>query len=103
MQTGPVWIIDSDIDDQQLLKEVWSELRLPNELVFFQKAESAFDAIRNIPVAPFMIICDVNLPKIGGFEFREKLLNTHNKKCKSVPFIYWSTSASEEQITKAYD
>jgi DNA-binding NarL/FixJ family response regulator len=53
--------------------------------------------------APFIIICDVNLPKMDGFELRKKLLETGSRKFRSVPFIYWSTYASDAQILKAYD
>ena len=35
MNTGPVWIIDSDIDDQDMVRDVWEELALKNELMFF--------------------------------------------------------------------
>ncbi|MCS3802295.1 response regulator [Niastella sp. OAS944] len=103
MNTGSVWIIDSDIDDQEMVREVWKELHLPNELAFFETAEEAMGHLANIPTAPFIIISELRLPKTNGFELREKMLATHSPKFKSVPFIIWTSHASEEYIIRAYD
>jgi CheY-like chemotaxis protein len=103
MQTGAIWIIDSDEDDQMMVREVWRELKLSNELVFLENAEEALERLGAIDTAPFIIICELNLPKIDGFELREKMLATNLKKFKSVPFIFWATEASESQITRAFD
>jgi DNA-binding NarL/FixJ family response regulator len=103
MQTGPIWIIDSDDDDHDMVREVWRELQLENELVFLENAEDTMERLSKVPVAPFIVICEVNLPRIDGFALREQILATNDKKFKSVPFIYWSTQASEAQITQAYE
>lgn len=103
MQTGAIWIIDSDIDDRDMVREVWRELKLTNELVFLENAEDTIHHLATAEVSPFIIICEVNLPKVDGFALREKILASNSRKFKSVPFIFWSTHASESQITRAYD
>ncbi len=103
MQTGPVMIIDGDPDDQMMIKEVWTELNLSNELIFLEGAEDALDRLCHMTSAPFIIICELNLPAISGFELREKMLESHARILRSVPFIFWSTFVSEEQILHAYD
>jgi len=64
------------------------------ELISFLKSNA---------VSPFLIICDVNLPKTEGFEIKSQLANDRELKYKSVPFIFSSTSASEKQVQEAYD
>ena len=103
MQTGAIWIIDSDTDDHEMVREVWSELKLNNELVFLCSADETIERLTEVSVSPFIIICEVNLPRVDGFALREQILSTNSKKFKSVPFIFWSTEASEAQITRAYD
>lgn len=103
MNTGSVWIIDTDDDDQEMVQEVWKDLQLTNELKFLNGAEEAMNELARVETAPFIIICELNLPKINGFDLREKMLATHSKKFRSVPFIFWTTQASEEQITRAYN
>jgi CheY-like chemotaxis protein len=54
-------------------------------------------------VAQFLILCDVNLPNQDGFAVKKNISENEVLKYKSVPFIYWSTSASQKQIQFAYD
>jgi DNA-binding NarL/FixJ family response regulator len=103
MQTGPIWIIDADDDDRMMVREVWRELQLSNELVFLENAEETLNHLHTIDTAPFIIICELNLRKIDGFELREKMLATGLKIFRSVPFIFWATEVSEQQITRAFD
>lgn len=102
MKQGAIWIIDDDSDDQDMVREVCGELNLSNELVFINRAEDAMERLRQAAVAPFIILCNVKLNGTDGFALRELLL-TGDKKMKSVPFIYWSEVASEQQITHAYN
>lgn len=103
MNTESVLIIDSDTDDQEMVQQVWQELNLTHELKFLENAEETMDLLASIETAPFIIICELHLPKISGFELREKMLATNSPKFKSVPFIFWTTQASEEQIKHAFD
>lgn len=103
MQNGAVWIIDSDLDDQFMVREVWNDLTLTNDLVFLQTAHEALAMLQQVDQAPFIILCRLGLPGMDGFELREKLLHHPSKKFRSVPFIFWSSHASEEQITHAYE
>jgi CheY-like chemotaxis protein len=103
MQNQAVLIIDHDEDDWIMIDEVWKELKLNNELIFVSNGDDAIDRIQKMQDAPFIIICELNLPRLNGFELREKMLLANSKKLKSVPFIFWSTTASEEQILQAYN
>ncbi|MBO9572167.1 MAG: response regulator [Chitinophagaceae bacterium] len=103
MQNGPIFIVDDDLDDHEIVREIWNELKAPNEIVFFSRAEDVLERLYNMKEAPFMIICDINLPKMNGFDLRQKLLESGSRKLKSVPFIFWTTNASEVQIEYAYN
>ncbi len=103
MNTGPIFIIDEDIDDHDMAKELVKELKYSNEVVSFFYAEELLKHIETHQCNPFIIICDVNLPGIDGFELRKKLEANKSFGYKSVPFIYWSDVASPKQIKQAYD
>jgi len=49
---------------------------------------------------PDLIVLDINLPKINGYEIVERIKN--DKKYKVIPVIMFSTSNSEEDIQKSY-
>ncbi|SRR6266496_90812 len=103
MNTLPFFIVDDDSDERIIVKEVWNELELKNPLFFFNSAEEVLTHMKSGSVIPFIIISDVNLPKQDGFKLRQMLIDDNSTKYKSIPFIFWSTKASEEQIKKAYD
>jgi CheY-like chemotaxis protein len=102
MHEQAIWLIDDDQDDHEMVREILKELAIPNELVFLNGAFDALEKLRQVDTAPFIILCDVNLPKMDGFALRAAMLKTPDKKFHSVPFIYWSSVASEQQIMQAY-
>ncbi len=103
MNLHPIYLIDDDIDDKEIVQEVWTKLGLENELVFFDNGDELIQRLKQDVHNPFIIICDVNLPKMDGFKIREKLLNDPETRYRSIPFIFWSNTASDSQIKKAYD
>jgi len=50
---------------------------------------------------PDLIILDINLPKINGYEILKKIKNS--KRYKRIPVIMFSTSTLEEDISKSYE
>jgi CheY-like chemotaxis protein len=103
MNTGQIWLIDDDQDDHEMVRDIFKELKLPNELVMLHGSVSAMEKLKEADDAPFIILCDVNLPKMDGFALREAMLENPSKKFHSVPFIFWSSVASENQITRAFN
>lgn len=102
MKKNSIWIVDDDKDDQDLIGDILNELGIDNEAVFFSTAKECMKALENEKWGPFIIMCDVNIPGIDGFALREAFLQSPNNKFHSVPFIFWSTYASEQQIQRAY-
>src|SRR5688500_5915856 len=103
MNTNPIYIVDDDIEDQDLIIDAFKELGIKNKLKFFINAEKVLSQLKSDTEIRFLIISDVHLRKMDGFQLREKILTESTVKDKSIPFIFWSTNASEAQIKKAYD
>ena len=101
--TSPVYIIDDDQDDQDAIKDIFKELDLKNPLLFFDSGKEMLTCLKSSDLTPFLILCDVNIPEMNGFELRQKLLEDKDLNYKCVPFIFWSTYANNNQIKKAYD
>jgi CheY-like chemotaxis protein len=99
---GPIIIVEDDIDDQELINQILQELNVENELVFFDKCEEAFDFLLSTEKQPFIIICDINLPSMNGLELKMIIDNDEELRQKSIPFIFFSTAATNEIVTRAY-
>lgn len=103
MNTAPILIVDDDSDDREFLQLAWKELDFPNALLFFDHAEAVLQYLLEEKQAPFLIMCDVNIPKMDGFALKAKLLEDTRTNYKSIPFVFWSQEVSKAQIQKAYD
>ena len=71
---GPIIIIEDDLDDQDILTEVFKELNYRNEIIFFDDGEKALTYLTATEVEPFIIFSDINMPKLSGMELREKFI-----------------------------
>jgi CheY-like chemotaxis protein len=100
---GPLLIIEDDLDDQEIFKEILQTLGLTNTLLFFNDGTEALTYLQNTLDQPFLIICDVNLPKMNGLEFRNEINNDERLRKKSIPFVFFSTNAGRDTVQKAYD
>ncbi len=101
-ETAPVLFVDDDPDDHHLVTELWDELKLKNPILFFDNGEKMLFHLKSDSTVPLLIICDVNLPMVDGFEIKRRLLGSY-LNYKSIPFVFWSNKASKTQIKKAYD
>lgn len=99
---GPIIIIEDDKDDQEILLEVFNELDCKNEIIFFPDGEQALEYLTTTEVEPFIIFSDINMPKLGGMELREKIHENEDLRLKSIPYLFFSTSAEQKNVVDAY-
>ena len=100
--TGPVLVIEDDKDDQEIFFEVFKELNYENEIVFFGDGEKALEYLINTDIEPFLILSDINMPKLNGIQLREKVYNNEDLRRKSIPYLFFSTSAEQKHVIDAY-
>lgn len=101
-KTGPIVLIEDDIDDKDLFIEILKELKVPNAVVWYTRTEDAFDYLRSTKDQPFLIFSDVNLPRQNGIEFKRQLDSDPELRKKSIPFIFYSTSVAQKVVNEAY-
>ena len=99
---GAIIIIEDDPDDQLLMKEVFKELNYPNEICFFADGEKALAHLNNEPIEPFIILSDINMPKINGLELRAQIHENEQLRLKCTPYLFFSTSAEQKHVVEAY-
>ena len=99
---GPIIIIEDDIDDQELLSEAFESLSLSNEIVFFSDGEQALAYLTDSIVEPFIIFSDINMPRLSGIELRNKVHENEDLRIKSIPYLFFSTSAEQSYVVDAY-
>ena len=101
-KTGPIIIIEDDEDDQFILVEVFKELNYSNELIFFADGFAALEFLTETETEPFLVLSDINMPKLNGMALREKVHNNEDLRLKSIPYLFFSTSAEQQHVIDAY-
>ena len=79
-KSGPIIVIEDDIDDQAVLIEIFKRLGYANEIVYFIDGNKALDYLNQTDVQPFLVLSDINMPKINGFELRNKIFTNEQLK-----------------------
>ena len=101
-KNGEIIIIEDDEDDQFLLEEVFNTLQYPNKRVYFPDGLAALEYLHATSNAPFLILSDINLPKLNGFELRNKLHTDAELKLKCIPYLFFSTAINQKVVIDAY-
>ncbi|CAN5434204.1 response regulator [soil metagenome] len=99
---GPVVVIEDDMDDQHMLEDIFKTLNYPNEIVFFVDGNDALEYLNRLDVNPFLILSDVNMPRINGFELRSKIHTNNQLHIKCIPYLFFTTSATKDSVIDAY-
>lgn len=87
-------------DDPQMIKLFKFSLEKAGyECKSFNSAKEALEGIKSF--TPDLIISDIMMPQMDGFEFREKILKESN--VKNIPFLFLTAKSGEDDILRGYD
>jgi DNA-binding response OmpR family regulator len=86
---------EDDIDDQELLKEVFASVDDSFRLLFANTGEQVLSVLNklNDKQLPCLIVLDYNMPGLNGADILKELNN--KSRYYGIPRIIWSTSGSE--------
>jgi CheY-like chemotaxis protein len=101
-KSGPIIIIEDDSDDQEILLEIFDKLGYVNEIVFFHDGDKALEYLNNTDNKPFLILSDVNMPKVNGFELRNRVFTNEKLQTKCIPYLFFTTGANKRSVIDAY-
>jgi CheY-like chemotaxis protein len=99
---GPIIVIEDDPDDQDFLTEIFEKLNYQNKVLFFFDGQEALDHINSSDELPFLILSDINMPKLNGFALREKLKTDSKLSNKCIPYLFFSTALNQKSVIDAY-
>ncbi len=100
MKNRPLIFIDDDVEDLALMKEMAAAIYFPNEVMTFNQPEVALAYLQSMEVSPLFILSDISMPKINGWELRDKMMYM-NPSVLNAPFIFLSSSKTSEELVRA--
>ena len=64
--------------------------------------QEALNFLNRADTIPFLILSDINMPKLSGFELRNKLRVDAQLQLKCIPYLFLSTALNEQTVIDAY-
>lgn len=104
-----ILLVDDDQADINITLRAFKKLQTKDEIFVVKDGQEAIDFIFNLgkfedkkkfPM-PDLILLDLKLPKLSGFQVLEKLKN--DSRCKHIPIIILTSSKNEDDIRKCYE
>jgi len=78
------------------------KIKLSKLGIFFSDGEKAFEFLNKAETIPFLILSDINMPKLNGFALRNKLREDEKLSIKCIPYLFFSTALNQQSVIDAY-
>lgn len=101
-KSGPIIVIEDDLEDQQIMDEIFKNLNFPNKIIFFADGNDAIAYLDATEEQPFLILSDINMPKINGFEVRNRIYTNEKLSLKCIPYLFFTTGVDKKAVYDAY-
>ncbi|MFL5742144.1 MAG: response regulator [Flavisolibacter sp.] len=101
-KNGPIIIIEDDQDDKDILIDVFKKLDYSNKIIFFLESEKALAYLNQSDEVPFLILSDINMPRLNGLQLKRKIHTDAALQVKCIPYLFFTTSASKNAVVEAY-
>jgi two-component system response regulator len=104
----PILLVEDNPDDQLLTRIAFERAHLGNELIVMSDGVTALDylwargefARRDPMELPALVLLDLNMPKLSGFEVLGKLRD--NPVTAALPVVVLTSSAQDEDVIRSY-
>lgn len=100
--TGVFLFVDDDTAEQTLLKIAVETLEYTNKIVFCFNGLEALEYLKKTTEKTFLILSDLNMPRMNGIELKQEIENIPKLKLKAIPFIFHTSSCRLSEIKAAY-
>lgn len=102
--SGKIILVDGEKYEKDLLKTALLEKQWDVEVDHYMKAQEAIEHLKAYNKEEiFLIISDMRIDGMSGLDFKKNIDSDKVLKQKAIPFIFASNTATNEQVSQAYD
>ena len=97
----PILLVEDDNVDAMTVKRALKDLNIKNQLVNTANGEKALEYLKNNDnKKPYIILLDLNMPKMNGIEFLQ--IVKADDTLKMIPVIVLTTSSQQQDIVESF-
>jgi chemotaxis family two-component system response regulator Rcp1 len=101
MNEVQILLVEDNDGDILLTQEALKEGKIRNHITVARDGQEALDILNAASVLPDLILLDINLPRVDGFEVLTTIKT--DERLKTIPVIMLSTSGTESDILTSYN
>lgn len=96
-----IFLVEDDDVDAKGIERSLKKLRIANPLKRAKDGMEALEMLENQQIhSPFLVLLDLNMPRMGGLELLEKL--RQDERWRDTVIFVLTTSKDEDDIASAY-
>lgn len=99
---GKIILVDDDTYEKELLQRSLKKRGWDARVEYFEGPDVALEHLRQNADEIFLIISDMNMPKMNGMDFKKAIDNDVILREKSIPFIFASSAPVKSEISQAF-
>jgi DNA-binding NtrC family response regulator len=99
---GKIILVDDEKYEKDFLEHSLRENNWDIEVEYFSNVEEALTHLKENADEIFLIISDMDMPKINGIEFKKIIDNDDYLKQKTIPFIFASNAIDRNSVIDAF-
>lgn len=97
---GHFLLVDDNPTDHILVQEAFDLLGPNFHLTCVQSGQQALQMLRTLADQPDVVLLDINMPGMNGFEVLQAIKN--DTRLRTMPVVMLSTSSADGDVTRAY-
>lgn len=97
----PVLLVEDNPDDEQLTLRSLRKSNIANPVLIARNGEEALTVLSELKLLPAVILLDLKLPKLDGFEVLRQIRTS--PKLKTLPVVILTSSSEDRDIIEGYD
>jgi len=109
MDTRPILVVEDNPDDEILMLRALKKNNIANPIVVARDGVEALDYLfgrgqyegRNPSETPALVLLDLNLPKVDGFQVLKEM--RADRRLKYIPVVILTSSNQDRDIIEGYD
>lgn len=108
MEPKTILLVEDNLDDVELTLLALKKNNIKNEIEVVNDGAEALDFLfstgkysgRDLTLLPAMVLLDLNLPKVGGFEVLKQIRD--NERTKFLPVVILTSSKHDQDLVEGY-
>ena len=102
VSANPILLVEDNPDDEALILRSLERANLANEVLVARDGAAALDLLLGTEDGPLpsVVLLDLMLPKLNGFEVLERLRD--NPRTKLLPVVILTSSDEQEDLVRSY-